>query len=272
MSLSLSTIALFAFLVPGFLFKFFIYQASIIKKPILGDNALHATVSILVYSSAAVAPALISLTLLAPGFHTWYSRPHADPIQISVFKLAEDQIKLGMDLSAFIHVIGLWMVACVVAIFLGNAVRHAASRSLTVRKMLFGPLASLYKSNRINLPTAYVLTKQQFDDRRLMYAGHAEEIGLGSGSNIEYIVIRTPHKFFLKLSGEKPMTTFDLASPMGNPKQTNILFLSKENIENIHFQDYPFLNNTSLQASNPENFSSRPVEEEIQLLPKRKRE
>jgi hypothetical protein len=240
MSLSLSTIALFAFLVPGFLFKFFIYQASIIKRPIFSDNALYSTVAILVYSSAAVAAALIFITLFATLFHDWHPRPHNDPVQISVFRLAEDQFKLGMDLSAFLHVVGLWIASCITAILLGFAVRASASHSLTVRRMLFGPLASLYKSSTINIPFAFVLSKLQFEERNLMYAGVAEEIGLGTGSNIEYIVLRTPQKFFLKMSGKKPLTSLDQASSIGNLKQTNFLFLSKENFSNIHFEDYAF--------------------------------
>ena len=224
MSLSLSTIALFAFLVPGFLFRFFIYQASIIKRPILGDNALYSTVTILVYSSAAVAVAVVSITLFATMFHDWHPRPHNDPVQISVLRLAEDQFKLGMDLMAFLHLVGLWVVSCVTALLLGLAVRASASHSLTVRRMLFGPLASLYKSSTINIPFAFVLSKLQFEERSLMYAGVAEEIGLGTGSNIEYIVLRTPQKFFLKMSGKKPLTTLNQASSIGNLKQTNFLF------------------------------------------------
>lgn len=84
-----------------------------------------------------------------------------------------------MDLSAFLHIVGLWITSSVFAIVLGFAVRASASRSLLVRKMLYGPLASLYKSSTINLPTAYVLSNQQFEDRSLVYAGHAEEKGLG---------------------------------------------------------------------------------------------
>ena len=251
MNLSVTTIALFLFLIPGYFCKFTIYQRSIIKRPIIDANVFYSTISILIYSSIVLTPAMILMVFAlyyGPNLHHLITYPHSQPSAISASKLLFDQYQGGMNLAADIHLAGLWGLSCWFAYLIGSIARAAASRGYYFRSMLYGPLANLYKSNSINVPAAFIVTKIEFKERRVMYAGFAEEIGLGNGATIEYIVLKAPQKFYMKLDGNNPSTTFRSATAVGSPTTTNLMFISKEDIENIHFQDYTF-GQTDVKAS-----------------------
>ena len=236
---SLATAMLFVFLVPGFLFKFFIYHKSLIKRPLLGENVLHSTLSILIHSSIVMLVTLLLLVLtlfLLPQMHGQLRQPGWGEVDWTIPTLFESMHRRGPDFKGAVHLLGFFVVTCAVAIALGGATRFLAGRFALLRTLMFGPLASLYKTSSINSPTADVLTKVGHEKNRIMYSGIVEEVGLNDGSSVEYIVLRNPSKYYLVMDAPSPVTTFQRAISVGRRSLRNLLLITSENIENIHFQ------------------------------------
>lgn len=130
---------------------------------------------------------------------------------------------------------------CVIAYLLARTLRAFANRFESVGRLLYGSLASLISSLDVPLITCFALSKITYEDKQVLYAGVPVEIGLKEGSKIDYIVLEAPAKFYLRFEKKQPQSTFSNARELSpGPNARGFLYISGEDIENVHFEGWYF--------------------------------
>ncbi len=74
----------------------------------------------------------------------------------------------------------------------------------------------------------------------MMYAGFPEEISLKGTNTIDHIVIKDPEKFYLKIDKTAPLSTFENARRISRSFSNSLLYISGDEIENVHFEGFYF--------------------------------
>jgi hypothetical protein len=128
----------------------------------------------------------------------------------------------------------------VVSVLVAFAFRVLARYFRSVGRLLFGPLAPILSDSPADLLTCFVLTKIQYQNRRMIYAGYPIEVNLKDGSNIDHIVLENPEKFYLRLNTSQPISSYDNARTISTLGAMSLMYISGRDIENVHFEGWAF--------------------------------
>lgn len=245
MSLSSSTILLFAFLIPAIIFRFTVYSNSIVKRPLGSGNLIHITVSILTLS---VLIQIISFfvfwllsSLASSGLEYTY--------KISITEFDEkiyifyNNTKFTITKFIFEHyLISLAYLVVLLGIssLLGLLFTFAAKRYVPVGRLLFGQLAQILSGQVFPVLPCFILTKICHENKRIVYSGFVAEVALRDGSNIDHIVLQNSEKFYFKINQRSVETTFFKSQSLSRDTNSygGLLYVSGDEIENIHFDQY----------------------------------
>ncbi len=244
MALSVSTLGLFVFLLPGLLFRYFIYHESLVKRAILSANTIFASLSIILFAVSVHFGALLSLSLVA-DLACW-----SQLVCVDVILSYDDQITItsGQAVRTPVQFMMVYPTALVAYLAYAVAVGFCMARVFTwtatwngfAARVLHGPLAALTQAGRLEMITCFVLTSIQHENRQLIYSGFPEEIGLKDGSKIDYLVLRAPEKFYLRKNRRWPQTSLAQARLISQPYARGFLFIDGAEIENVHFESWSF--------------------------------
>lgn len=243
MSLSESTLLLFVFLLPGLVFPYFLYHRSIIKKELLSSNPILASLAVLLYACGIhlLSCSLIAATIKSLSF-VGYSLDTFAYYGNEFYILEAGGAKYSIGQYAFEHPIipvAYIGITLLVATWSAKLVRWLADWCPPIQVVLYGPMAPIARFKGAELISAFVLTNITKDALIVMYSGFPLEIGLKGGTKIDYIVLQSPEKFYLKLDSRAPKTTLDRARPI-SPDSNSALFIAGSQIENVHFEYWGF--------------------------------
>jgi len=243
-SLSSSTIFLFAFLIPGILFRYTVYIDSIVKRPWGTGNALYITVNVLTVSLFLQIVAFFIFWFFSWLFSNIFSYSYdlglvvfADKTYIFYnhhrFSITSFLINhFGISLAYF-------FILTIVTIVMAKALFYFARRYEYAGRFIFGQLASILKDTTSPIVPCFVLTKMCNGKDRLVYMGFIAEVALKDGSKIDHIVLSAPEKFYFRMNQRMPVTTYKNARSVSSfPYSPSLMYISGEEIENVHFDQY----------------------------------
>lgn len=251
MSLSVSTLALFALLVPGLIFRFSVYEGSQVRRPFFSGNTIYSSIAVLLYS-VLIFVTFITLIRIVMWVVNCFST-YAIPLGLAEFNgslyIFDHAVDAGKtrryEIVNFLinfpkTAIICFGLICLTAYVAAYFCRLMSTRSILVAKLMYGPLAPLLSKGDTALITCFVLTKVTHENRRLVYAGYPTEICLREGSNIDHIILANPEKFYLRLNRDYPRTSFQKSRPISSHVGESYIFVSGSEIENVHFEAFYF--------------------------------
>jgi hypothetical protein len=243
-SLSASTLALFILLIPGFVFRMFLYFRSTVNRAIFSDNAVYSSVAILLQAVAVHVVAVTATGAVAIFYDHFWGWVQPEVLHFKLFSYLQtlEILDFGkITRPMFLCIAVYFLFAVSLAYILAVLVQRVSHHSYFVRRLLYGPLADLMGPHQVSILTAFILTRVTHQHKRLVYAGLPKEIGLREGSKIDYIVLQQPQKFYLQLSGRVPVTSINHARPIGSSgSRSNMLFIAGSEIENVNFESWAF--------------------------------
>lgn len=252
MSLSASTLALFILLVPGLIFRYCLYQGSLVKRPFFASSTIYSSIAVILYSTV-VFIAFFLLVRTGAYLFNKYIHVYQIPVGIAEFNgnlyIFNNRLYQGRRyeiinfLIAYPFVSIIFFIAiCSLSWLLAVATRKLSLRFQVVGRMMYGPLAALLSRPKATILTCFVLSKVSDGNKRLVYAGFPSEISLREGNNIDHIILQNPEKFFMSLSPrDAPKTSFQRARPISTIGYSrNYMYISGSEIENVHFEGFYF--------------------------------
>lgn len=245
MALSVYTLALFLFFVPGLIFRAALYHGTIVRRDFFSSNPALFFVSIIFYASfVALSAAFICwLTLAALRATDWYHlHIYAFQASSNLYIVFSGQTYYATTFIAeYAHVVIIYFLyVCIVAFIMSKSIRNISPYSNSIGRVIYGPLERFLNTKADVFLISFVLSKIEHNGKRIVYGGLPTEIGFKGGNDIEYVVLTHAVKFFLKLGGDNPATTFQQLRHLDNPKSltAGILYISGDEIENVHFQGW----------------------------------
>jgi len=242
MSLSISTLSLFVFLVPGLIFRYSLYHQSIVKRAVLASNAIYSSILLVMFSLGIHLSALmlIFVTIKTVCLFGWANINISATADSNVLLTLGETSYKALEIPYLIYVAPIYFGATVgLSYFIAQFISALARSYSFFSRLLYGPFGLLFTSSRITVLTAFVLTNISYENRRVIYAGYAAEIGLKDGSKIDYMVLNFPHKFYLRLNQRLPTTSFEKSTPVSrDPTVPGSLFISGDEIENVHIEEW----------------------------------
>lgn len=248
MSISASTFALFLFLIPGFIFRYTLYNDSIVRRPIYASSTIYTSVEIIMYSVII----FIFYTLLCyfcVFIFNYIFWDYDIPVEFVEFnrnlyifhnnrRYEIVNFITNYKFTSFI----LFFTICVFAFLFAIGVQKLSRKINIFGRFMYGPLSPLLSRQDTAIITCFVLTKIVHENRRLMYAGYPKEVSLRDGSNIDHIIIDNPAKFYIRINRDRPTTTFVKSKPISNVGVfgESIMYISGPEIENVHFEAFYF--------------------------------
>lgn len=236
----------FLFLIPGLIFRVGVFFNSPVKRPIFSGNTFFSSIVILLYSVSIQFFSILVLLLLLILFNLL---PFAN-IELSIIENANNiRILINDQQTTVFNFIFsnqfLFLIYLILLIFISFAlaifVRFLSFKIRPIGKLLYGPLASLINSSDYEFITCFVVTKITHDQKIIMYAGYATEIGLKDGSNIDHIVIEDPEKFYLTLNDKNPKTNYNNPRSLSSDESmSGIMYISGDEIQNVYFESWYF--------------------------------
>lgn len=244
MALSVSTLGLFIFLLPGLLFRYFIYHESLVKRAILSANTIYASLSIILFAVSVHFVAVVILALAgeaACGAGLYCADLALTYERAFVITVGQETFAPFGFMLAYPWALVIYLIYAVsVAFGLARLFTWLATRNGFAARVLHGPLATLTASGSIEMITCFVLTNIGHENRQIIYSGFPEEIGLKDGSKIDYLVLRAPEKFYLRKNRRWPDTSMSDAKKFSKPYARGFLFIDGTEIENVHFESWSF--------------------------------
>jgi len=252
LSLSASTLLFFVLLIPGIVFRFFLYSETIVKRSLNSSNTLYVSVMVVLYALACQIGTMLLYNLISrivlrdSKFDISVKLVEVDG-KVKFFANAETNGYFGfIDKHPFI--VGCYSIGTLVfAICLAKLVLVIAQRWHPLGRVLYGPLAPLVSGKYVELFVCHVLTKIRKGDQLVMYSGFPIEVNLVDGSRIDHIIIKNPEKFYLCLGDEVPKTTRGNSRKMSGSDA--LLYISGDEIENVHFATWLFADKGDRDAS-----------------------
>jgi hypothetical protein len=94
--------------------------------------------------------------------------------------------------------------------------------------------------------TAYVMTKEKFEDRILMYQGVLKEFYLSGDGHLSYVVLTDCSRYYMRLEEDNPRTThrIDIFREGQMQRKWNYLAIDGTCIANIVFDKSPEIRRT----------------------------
>lgn len=227
------------------MFRYSLFQGSIVKRPFGAVNVVFSTVSILIYSAGILVSfvVLLKVLILATNLFYQYRFPIDFIDDAGKFFLIYDGVRYSLinfifefpEKAAF-----TFLAICIWALVLTEVVKLLAMRIPAIGRLMYGPLAPLLSQehNGTGIFTCFVLTKIADGNKRIMYAGYPEEVSLKGASTIDHIVIREPIKFYLRLGRDRPLSTLATSQPVSTATSSSYIYLSGNEIENVHFEGF----------------------------------
>lgn len=246
MSLSASTLALFLLLVPGLIFRYAVYQGSLVKRPFFASSTIYSSISVILYSSFIFILFFVickSAAWLVSCFNGYRIPLNVVEFNSTLYIFHQSRrYEIVNFIVNFPYIsIALFTGICLVAFGSAIGVQKMARRIRLIGRLMYGPLAPMISRKDTALLTCFVLTKISHENRRLMYAGYPSEISLREGNNIDHIIIENPEKFYLKLNREYPASSFSKARRLSvHGFGESYIYVSGTEIENVHFEGFYF--------------------------------
>lgn len=246
MSLSASTISLFVLLIPGLIFRFAVFLGSPIKRPVSSGNSLFYSITIVFFSvTIHIISYVIFIAIILPLINLYPNNDFNLSITqfggvLYIFENNKKFTILKFLIDHNVYSISYFLYTIQISGLLAYLSKELSFRSNSFGRLLYGPLAPLINTN-FDILTCFVLTKINHEERHVAYAGFAIEISLKDGSNIDHVVLQDPEKFFIKMIGNWPKTTFNHSRMIASEySSTGLMYISGEDIQNVHFESWPF--------------------------------
>lgn len=256
MSISASTLFIFALLIPGVLFRVAVFYRSIIKRPFSSSNSIYISIVIIFFSLGIhiIAYLLFRIAIRSVNriFDTDYQfRVIYDNATMFILNnsLRFEAIQYFIRHQLYALIYFAWVIA--VSLIAAEIVWRLSFRIRPIGRLLYGSLAPLIHRNS-DFVTCFVLTKITHERKRVAYAGFTNELSLKEGNNIDHIVIEGPAKFYLKLNEKWPKSTIENAREISlDPETIGLMYISGTEIENVHFEGWDFTTYPPPAASTP---------------------
>lgn len=253
MSLSVSTLALFLFLVPGLIFRFSLYEGSPVRRPFLASGTLYSSIAVILYSTM-----IFTLTISILQINTYIANEIGNGIRFGIAELNDivyifdDHLQENrrFTIANFLinypmRTVAMFSLVCLLAYVLARTVQRLSRQIGLIGRMMYGPIYPMLSQKGAPFLTCFVLTKVGHDKQRLMYCGYPEEICLREGNNIDHIILSDPEKFYMVFDDPVPTTTFGEARRVSRQEQSRgQMFVSGSEIENVHFESFYYADPT----------------------------
>jgi hypothetical protein len=235
MSFSVSTLLLFILISPGFLLRFYLNHRSLVRRVRIAPDALHAAVLLLLYALVIHIISIITAMAILGATKCIFGKPdlsfhYTGNFEVTINGKTENLYPYVVNHFGYLVLYVLYtlfIVYVVVCVLIWLSKRLAP-----FARLLYGPLYRLVLKNP-DFVTAFILTSISHQGKQVMYSGFAKEVGIKDGSKIDYVVLDSPIKFYISLTGREPKTTLANARSMDG-----LLFLDCDKAENVHFQDW----------------------------------
>ena len=231
--ISTSTLLIFVFILPGFVFVQGVVSGSRLRLPLIQGNLI---LDVCFFLGASIVFNVISIEI----YFDWWLLPHLGFSFMPDTFLMKDASGVGWSISSFIYSYKIYVMPFILFVvllsfFSGFFLIVCNNTGWLDSHFYYGNFYPLI-SGTFPLIRADVMTRVSHEGKILMYSGIVEDVIFSSDKSINSIFLLQPDRFFMDLTKNVPQIMNGLSLEQHPLHLRSVLYIKGEDIENVYFQ------------------------------------